>query len=515
MNNSSENRLTLLLDRLRPFDELPDFSQFEINMYKAMFPDPDRALRRHLEQLNVLPLEDFITWFPPKRFDSFKIVGEGAFAKVYQATTTVTNTFDHVTNITFAMKELKASMLPELVLNILLSRFSVERGSPVLKILGLSQHPETKCYLMAMPFAACGTLDHGQYSSHRNWTDILMIALDLAVNLEHLHSLGFCHNDLHAGNVVFHDEQHAEFIDVGLSTSVEEAQISTGVYGRLNYMPPEVCAGGARLRTKASDIYCFGTLLWQMVTGIPPSGIALNAIKTRPDSLREDLIPGAPKQFNEILMACWHPEPDYRPSMEYIIELLQSLEFGDINDITAPSMRPFSPETQSFITQRQATYNPQTKFSDLNSLNFSNLSTTSSLSTSFSLNKSQFYSEEMLLQMIQNIREPAIKENGNPGSHIGITLHGMHIPISLSNKRLWFNYTAHSSPRYLTLGSKIIRMFEPILKNHDGSRESSPATPSALFLDQTVVRHKQACRFCLNPNPESSRAIPLEMSNSN
>ncbi|RUS22085.1 kinase-like domain-containing protein [Endogone sp. FLAS-F59071] len=406
--NNSENRLKHLLGRLRPFDELPDFAQFEINMYKTMFPDRDGTLRIHLEQLNVLPLEDYITWFPPHQFDGFKIVGEGAFAKVYQATTTVTG-------ITFAMKELKISMIPELVLNVLLSRLSMERGSPVLKILGLSQHPETKCYLMAMPFAAYGTLDHGQNSSYRNWTDIQMAALDLAINLEHLHSLGFYHNDLHAGNIVFHDERHAELIDVGLSTSVEEAQVTTGIYGRLDYMAPEVCSNGVRMRTKASDVYCFGTLLWQMVTGVPPTGIALQAIETRPDCLREDLIPGAPKQFNEILMACWLPEPDYRASMEYVIELLQSWEFETNHETTVPSMRQhFSPETLSFIVERQATYNPQTKFCNQENLNLSKLSSISSLS-SFTLSKSQFYSEEILRQMTQIIEGPTVAENEDQG----------------------------------------------------------------------------------------------------
>src|SRR5438270_836382 len=130
-------------------------------------------------------------------------------------------------------------------------------GKPVLKILGLSQHPETHCFLMVMPFATCGTFDHSRQSSDRNWTDFRTIALNLAVSLHHIHSLGFCHNDLHAGNVILHDNRHAELIDVGI--------------------------------TLANSYWC----------------TSQGSCNPNTDGLREDLIPGSPAWFNEILRDCW------------------------------------------------------------------------------------------------------------------------------------------------------------------------------------------------------------------
>lgn len=279
---------------------------------------------------------------------------------------------------------------------------------------------------MVMPFTTCGTFDFRQQSSERDWADIQITALHLALSLYRLHSLGFCHTDLHDGNVLIYEDHQAELMDVGFSVSVEEAHKSPGVYGRLDYMPPELFTG-VSARTQKSDVYCFGTLLWQLVTGLPPKGIALNEIKAHPEGMREDLIPGAPMQFSQILKACWHPDPTHRPSMKLVAERLDRWGSKMKSAETSPSrMRyPFAPETHQFIMERQAVHRRQMNQDSLgNMYNFAtdeNLISTMPLST-----RSQFHFEEVLGQMAQRADVLPFAMNQNSGKCLLIVLYYSH-----------------------------------------------------------------------------------------
>ena len=123
-----------------------------------------------------------------------------------------------------------------------------------------------------------------------------------------LHGMESTHAGLHPGNVVLDNSFTILLIDVGLSQAVKDVQSEDGVYGRLAYLPPEVLMG--KQHTKESDIYCLGTLLWQLVVGVPPRDIASLAVFNNKDGLHEELIPGAPSAFQR----CWQPDPNLRPN---------------------------------------------------------------------------------------------------------------------------------------------------------------------------------------------------------
>ena len=131
---------------------------------------------------------------------------------------------------------------------------------------------------MVMQLADVGSLEKQPCDQDGDWYTAFTYAIKLSSRLASLHNMGFCHKDLHAGNVVFHKFHTALLIDVGLSQSVENANSEKGVYGRLAYLPPEVFEG--EQYTQKSDIYCLGTLLWQLIVGIPPQADASVAISS-------------------------------------------------------------------------------------------------------------------------------------------------------------------------------------------------------------------------------------------
>jgi serine/threonine protein kinase len=245
-----------------------------------------------------------------------------------------------------------------------------------MRIVALSQHPETDQLLMIMQFADDGTLEMRPCESNDNWYFALSYATKLSSRLAHLHDMGFSHSDLHPGNVVFDRKYTTFLIDVGLSRAAEDTQSTDGVYGRLEYLPPEVFEKKKQC-TQKSDIYCLGTLLWQLVVGVPPRGVASSAV-SKLDGLREELIPGAPAAFNGVIQSCWHLDPDHRPSAHEVHNQLIVCAAGlaEISPVPKPNMEMeddilralafasvlFSLETQSFIVARRASHQQELEF---------------------------------------------------------------------------------------------------------------------------------------------------------
>ena len=61
---------------------------------------------------------------------------------------------------------------------------------------------------------------------------------------------------------------HLQVADFGLSRVLSQEAISTGTFGTVTHMPPELLTTG-RL-SKSVDVYAFGVLLWEMCTGKRP-----------------------------------------------------------------------------------------------------------------------------------------------------------------------------------------------------------------------------------------------------
>ena len=217
---------------------------------------------------------------------------------------------------------------------------------------------------MIMDFADMGTLEKRPSDCDGDWYTVLTYAILLAKRLANLHEMGIEHRDLHPGNVVFHISYGVFLIDVGLSQAVENTYSGNGVYGRPAYFPPE--SFRQEQYTQKSDIYCLGTLIWQLVVGVPPQGVAPFDSNDL-GKLREELIPGAPESFNNIISSCWHFHQEQRPSafeiynqlLECAADLAGVLSTSNLRDeyhiLGALSIRPvpFSSETQSYIINRR------------------------------------------------------------------------------------------------------------------------------------------------------------------
>ncbi|XP_062216158.1 uncharacterized protein LOC133916460 [Phragmites australis] len=152
---------------------------------------------------------------------------------------------------------------------------------------------------------------------------IIFIALDVARGMEYVHSQGVVHRDIKPENILF-DENCVKIADFGIACEETLCDVLVEDEGTYRWMAPEMIKQKAYNRKV--DVYSFGLLLWEMVSGripyenLTPFQVAY-AVANR--NLKPTIHPECPPALRPLIEQCCALQPDKRPDFWQIVEVLE------------------------------------------------------------------------------------------------------------------------------------------------------------------------------------------------
>jgi len=197
-------------------------------------------------------------------FEIMALIGKGSFGKVFQVKKKDTGKI-------FAMKVLRKDTIIE--------RNQVAHTKAERSILEKIQHPfivnldfafqtPDKLY-MILDFINGGELffhlkKEGRFSEER----VRLYVAEITLAIEHMHKLDIVYRDLKPENILLDMEGHITITDFGLSKEIVSDDAAHTFCGTPEYLAPEVLRGTGH--GKAVDWWSLGTLMYEMLTGLPP-----------------------------------------------------------------------------------------------------------------------------------------------------------------------------------------------------------------------------------------------------
>ncbi|XP_072277551.1 ribosomal protein S6 kinase alpha-1 isoform X2 [Pyxicephalus adspersus] len=200
-------------------------------------------------------------------FVLMKVLGQGSFGKVFL----VRKLTPPDNNQLYAMKVLKKATLKvrDRVRTKMERDILADVHHPFIVRLHYAFQTEGKLYLI-LDFLRGGDL-FTRLSKEVMFTeeDVKFYLAELALGLDHLHSLGIIYRDLKPENILLDEEGHIKLTDFGLSKeSIDHEKKAYSFCGTVEYMAPEVV--NRQGHSHSADWWSYGVLMFEMLTGSLP-----------------------------------------------------------------------------------------------------------------------------------------------------------------------------------------------------------------------------------------------------
>src|SRR6185503_943680 len=212
---------------------------------------------------------------------------------------------------------------------------------------------------IAMEYVEGTTLRTKIHTEHEELPKLLRTLQHVAEGLAKAHDSGIVHRDLKPDNIMITFDGHAKVLDFGLAKLVE-SQTNTGseeptilqhstpglILGTMGYMSPEQAQGKTKEIDHRSDIFSFGCILFEAITG-EKAFIGKDQIETLNKIVREPapplaaFTPHAPGDLQRIVRRCLAKDPGerYQNIKDVALELKEVRhEMEGTGEMTVPSV---------------------------------------------------------------------------------------------------------------------------------------------------------------------------------
>ncbi|KAG8001983.1 Mitogen-activated protein kinase kinase kinase 10 [Nibea albiflora] len=219
--------------------------------------------------------------------------------------------------------------------------FWMLRHPNIISLRGVCLREPNLC--LVMEYARGGALNRALAGKKVPPRVLVNWAVQIATGMDYLHNQAFVpiiHRDLKSSNSKYHKQSSSwsqverddligktlKITDFGLAREWHQTTKMSAA-GTYAWMAPEVIK--LSLFSKSSDVWSFGVLLWELLTGEVPYreidalavayGVAMNKLTLPVPST-------CPEPFAQLLGECWSPNPRSRPSFTSILRRLLAIE---------------------------------------------------------------------------------------------------------------------------------------------------------------------------------------------
>uniref|UniRef100_A0A7M4FFY3 Mitogen-activated protein kinase kinase kinase n=1 Tax=Crocodylus porosus TaxID=8502 RepID=A0A7M4FFY3_CROPO len=244
--------------------------------------------------------------------------------------------------------------------------FARLRHPNIIGLLGACLRPPHLC--LVMEFARGGALHRvlagaGARRGRRIPPHVLVNwAVQIAQGMRYLHeqaAVPVLHRDLKSSNILLLEKIENDDIfnktlkitDFGLAREWHKTTKMSAA-GTYAWMAPEVIK--CSMFSKGSDIWSYGVLLWELLTGEVPyrgiDGLAV-AYGVAVNKLTLPIPSTCPEPFAKLMKECWEQDPHIRPSFALILEQLTAIEEAVMTEMPQESFHSMQDDWKLEIQQ--------------------------------------------------------------------------------------------------------------------------------------------------------------------